>query len=239
VDPQTNAKELDQKLFTGGPTDTPIQAPVTETAAAAPAEEKKPVYQGFGGKTIESSEELADYTAQLERQNLEYRLEKEKKPEPTVPVRQFQASAPSQEQTETSPEDLLFSDPGKALKLVKEQAKQEIRAEENAKAQERKFWDDFYKDAPDLQRAEVVVKSVMNENWGEISTLPISQARKILAEKSRMIVKGIKGDNATVTELPSAPANTFGASGGKVPPRPAPQRTGTFIDQVRKLQRRS
>lgn len=234
------ANANNQTIISGGPGigDNPPPTENIEGTGAVAA--KKPLFQGLG-RTIETQEDLVDYTAQLERQNVEMRLAKEKEP-PTSNSFQPMASQPPPAQNSNNqgatPADLLFSDPEKALQMVEQQALNKFEAKQQAKDQEKKFWSDLYKENPDLQNADIVVKSVLNENWAEISKAPLSQARKILAEKSRTIVKGIRGDGSKVTEVPNTSQATLGASNGVQTSKPAPAKTASFIDQVKKLQRK-
>lgn len=136
---------------------------------------------------------------------------------------------------------ILFEDPEKALKAVKDQAKAEMRAEQNQRDENKKFWEDFYQKHSDLKGSEFLVDSVLNreQQSGNFNGLTKAQASPILAAKAREELHRIRGASSGGQALPSAQVVTTGASGAPTPvPQPAPLPTTTFVDEIRGLRKR-
>ena len=87
----------------------------------------------------------------------------------------------------------FYENPQAYLKQVQEQAvnqaKEEMAKQQEAAQKEQAAWDGFYKEYPDLETKDKLVKLLVKENWDEIKTLPLDSAYKILALKTRKQLK--------------------------------------------------
>lgn len=211
-------------------TGTDIFNQATETQKEEPQQEQPkvetkesaPIY--LGGKKFNSVEELAQYTSTLEKERYA-----------TSVV--TQAVAPTVTQTEKPLSELIFEDPEKALAIHEQKVIQKLKAEETQRANEQKFWTDFYKDNKDLSDDTEMVQFVMNKHWGEISQMHPEQASKKIAEYTRKTILRYKGDAGIRTEMPTGQAKV-GPSGTRSAPsvtesRPAPV---DFVSQLKKIQ---
>lgn len=226
-----------QTTVNGGPDGAPPPATTTTEKQGGTDE---PVFTGIG-KTIKTKEELIEYTKQLETQNVDLRLKMERS---SAPHQSMQTNFQQTESTQTkakevNPADLLFTDPERAVEMIEQRAEQRVERKFAAKENEKQFWSDFYEENQDLKVADTVVKSVLSQKMVEWKDLPLSDARKNLAEQSRKIVQQVKAQAGTSTEVPSGAAATTGASSGFVPSQGATQtKNVSFIDQVKQFKRR-
>jgi hypothetical protein len=89
---------------------------------------------------------------------------------------------------------LLFSDPKKAAQLIKEQAKEEIRAEMGQTNAQTQFWTDFYGAFPELKQDELVVKAIMGRDFADLKPLKVADAIQKLGESTQkyLLDRGVK-----------------------------------------------
>jgi hypothetical protein len=124
--------------------------------------------QGFNRKLSETSQELG------ELRKLRQQVAQPPPAQPTQPAQPDIAT-------------LLFTDPAQALAIHEQQIMAKISQAYQADVNQRKFWADFYADNDDLDPAvdDKLVKVVMQENYTELNSLPLSDARKKLADLTR------------------------------------------------------
>jgi hypothetical protein len=79
-------------------------------------------------------------------------------------------------------ENLIFTNPKEALRLVKEDIRAEFNATLNATQQQADFWREFYKQNGDLTDSDWFVKSVMARDYGKMKTMQVPEAMKYLAD---------------------------------------------------------
>lgn len=179
--------------------------------------QETPIY--LGGKKFGSVDELAAYASQLEKERA--------------------TQAPQQTQTAQGkrPSELIFEDPEKALELHEQQIVQKLRAQEEARNQEKAWWDQFYSANKDLSEDRDVVQFSMEKNWGELKSMNPEQASKKLADYTRQTLSRFRKTTGQKQELPSgqakaAPSN--GYTGTKVEEtKAAPV---DFVTQLKKIQ---
>ncbi len=223
--------------YDGGPDEGGVTPPAASTQtqqaqSQQPASSQVPVTQQpqmqqapiiVNGRQFRDAAELAAYTSLVEQNVLQ---------KPTAQNQKILIDGKPLE-------DVMFNDPERYHEWSIEQAKASVRAENQKVNAERentqRFWDDFYKQNPDLRDQEWVVKAKFTESFPEISKLSVSEAMSKLANDSRGVVDTIKQKAGVRTkELPNGGATTLGTSGAAVPrgtQPPAPQ--VSFIDQVR------
>ncbi|TCL70468.1 hypothetical protein [Rhizobium sp. BK251] len=81
--------------------------------------------------------------------------------------------------------DLMYVDPGKAVALLREQTKQEVRQEYAQHQSREQFFKDFYRENPDLSENHVDVLGVLNSRWADLETMPVSKAAIEVASLTR------------------------------------------------------
>lgn len=181
----------------------------------------------FGGKKFTSIDELANYTASLE---------KEKKILETKP------QTSSQKTTEMTEEDefLKFATDSKKYKAdLKEEVKAEIRQEYTREQAERKIWSKFYEEFPDLKGHEDLVELSQGRLWQQVKDLPVTEGLTEIAKATRQRIAGIRGKSFEGTkELTSGQAMAMpsgSATGSQVAVKVGKT---DFASQLRAFQKR-
>jgi hypothetical protein len=209
------------EMFNHGSTTAESTQTTNEVKEKAPElkAEQAPIY--LGGKKFNSVEELAEYTQQLEASKF------------TQPVHHVQ----QQTTTEKPLSELLFEDPEKALQVHEQRVIQKLKAEEDQRNNERKFWVSFYNENKDLHEYQDIVQFAMNKHWDELSKLHPDQAQKKIADYTRKTILKFKGGQETTKELPSGVAKA-GPSTTQSAPAVTESRPAAvdFVSQVRKIQ---
>lgn len=196
-------------------------------------------YQGIGVK-LKSPEELIEYTKNLEKKLVEGTVGNAVRQDLSTPS---PVTAPTHQTERTyvdEAEEVLFTDPQKALNILRQGVKKEISDQLSHKDREKKFWDEFYEENPDLKAMDRTVKLVMNEKLEQVKPLPVSSAKKFLAEETRKFVAQVRSAaGAKKEELPEGGAVVVGAGnrhspvGGKSTPAPK-----NFVEQMKAFQRK-
>jgi hypothetical protein len=204
----------------GAPASAPAEAPAAPAPAAASF---TPVY--VGARKFESAEELASYTAELENQRI---------------VQSAQVQAPMAPVVDRDKElaDLMFQDPTTAIKVLKQEVKQEFDRETAAKDNSARAWASFYQQFPDLKGLEDMVDAQTAKMADRIRKLPLEQAMKELGTAVRGRLASIKGTPSGGVPLSSGPAITAGSSGNPGTPVAVPRQTMSFVEQMASLQKR-
>lgn len=192
------------------------------SAAPAAAPSFTPVY--VGGRKFESAEDLASYTAELH--DVAYRA-------PAAAPAPVIDADPDRELAE-----LMFQDPRTAIKVLKQEAKQEFKRELDQDNASRDAWTKFYETHPDLKGLEDMVGTQANKMAQRIAKLPLEQAMKELGTAVRGRLATIRGTPTTGEPLPKGPAVTAGSSGGQGPKVEVPRQSMSFVEQMQKLRSR-
>ncbi len=114
------------------------------------------------------------------------------------------SSEPAAEATDDTVdyEQLLFTDPNRALALLSEQIRtqvtSELRGEYSADTAQREFWGSFYKENKELSEDDHIVRMVMTQNWDTLEGMKGKVARDKLAELTqREILRLVKKNRSS------------------------------------------
>ena len=134
--------------------------------------------------------------------------------------------------------DLWFTDAAEALRLLDERNDLKQKAKDTAKSTQTEFWDKFYEENPALRQHKRVVNFIQGENFDDLKEKSLSEAKKILAEKSLSFIRKVaESTGGKVETLTSEDPGALGASGEPTPKiKQAEKKVVSFLDQVRKLQ---
>lgn len=210
--------------------------PAPTPPGQTPATPAKPFYVGV--KTLQTPEEAAEYIKNLEAKVIDKTVEAKAPVTPNV-LNSGYTQTPVQKVVDPEDElsDELFSNPKEAIRKIQQQAQDKVLAAVEEREARARYWDEFYKNHPDLKSAERIVQSVLGERSREWAALPIGEATKKLVEESRKVVEGIRGPTGTRTQLPSGSTGTLPAAGTNGPAKAGGQEEPpeTMIAQVRSL----
>lgn len=213
----------------GGPAD-PAKNPAAPPAAAPP----KPVYEGAGG-VFQTPEELANYTRSLEVKLVQQAMV------PPPPASTIPVPPPTTKSVLQQVSEEIFVNTDVALEKLVTHVREEVRSENRSVDNRKKFWETFYSENTDLRGVEFIVDLVEREHASLLAPLSLTEAKKLIATKSRERVHQVKrAAGITETEMPSGSGTVVGSSGSGAPP---PKATGatqaiSFSDQVKQMQRR-
>lgn len=203
------------------------QNPPAEGSSAVPQSQTPASPVIFAGKVFNTSAEALAYANQLELA---------RQAQPQVPA----AAAPGNPQAEPEVADVLFEDPKTAIKILKDQIRNEVRQEISVEDTRKKTWDDFYQKHPDLRGFEDVVEFVQSKNWNTLRELPVAQGLPQVAKMAREHLSRIRGSANVGEKLPSGPAVVAGSSGAPAPSLPQPKaQPTTFVDELKQMRRRN
>lgn len=212
-----------------------------------PAKEPPAVKIKVGSKEFDTQAAADAYIQELET--------KASKPAPAAPA-PAPVTTPVVQTDETidgrSIEDVMIENPRRYHQYMKDQAKKiaedrlkELRLEEEKAAATRKseelWWEEFYKENPDLKSEEKLVKSELAADFSELAKLSPQEAKTQLAKKTRDSLKGLLSRyGVKEEELPGKKSGGIEGSpadrtrAGKAPT----EKVLNFADQVRQMQRR-
>jgi hypothetical protein len=223
----TENKELGKVV--GGPEDNTGGA-APESTDSNKNEQAQKKFSTSSGKEFDTPEELQAYTSTLEEELVRK----------AFATNQVQVQAPqptAQPSWEEEVAESMFTDPVGTLKKVREKVSQEIKAEEDKKNAAKAFWNDFYKENPDLQNAERIVNLTSKElaQDPEFGRLPAAQVKKRLAAEVRMAIKDIAKGGETETVINGKPAPAFSGSNPIQKAPNAPAKPKSFVDQFKEF----
>lgn len=150
------------------------------------------------------------------------------------PTQQIQAP------TEEDYSQILFEDPNKYTRLVKQQAKQEIRQEYLEAEARKSAWNDFYESNTDLKNFKEVVEYQTQKLSGVNKDKPVTEALEAIAKETRAFLRKTRGEpSGHGTEMPKGSAVVAGSSGSPMPKAaPVSSAPMSFSDQIRALGRK-
>lgn len=228
---------MSETAMVGSP-ETPLEPAKTETAIPAvnpPAAEEKALYTGLTGD-LKTLEDLKKYASQLETMVVAKREHTIAQAPTFLPAQLPKATlvAPTE-----SFEDLIYSNPTKAKQVLESEIMQKLDMQQQQKARQENFWQNFYVQNSDLKELKHIVQSVFKRDNAEIVD-PRSKFRsdeelgQHLAKEARSIIGLVREKSGTETRLDSNPAVTMSSSGGEqVPaPRSVPGQPLNFTDQL-------
>jgi hypothetical protein len=186
-----------------GMADEPVTvAPMTggPDAPVGPA----PTFQPFthGGRTFQNETELGAYLEDLHSQisTLQTRPPTPAPavtPAPVAPAPAVPAPAGPRRMEDMDTQEVLnlvLSDPKGFVMGIKNDMRQEYMVAEQSRQNLRNFWDDFWKDNPELKKFESTVKLVFDGNLKSLGPLQMNEVGPRLAEMTRGTVLSINKD---------------------------------------------
>lgn len=205
----------------------PLTNPQAPPAAAAPAPAVAPPASSpiiIGGRAFTTQAEADAYLRLLESKSFA---------QPAPQQQQFVPQNPAAP-ADVDPGELMFTDPKTATRLIKEQAKQEIRNESAQVAARENVWREFYRQHPDLADAKDVVEAQLAIHMPAISTLPQAQGLPFIATQARARLSQLRQAANPGAQLPPGPAIVAGASGAAPATQPtAPALASSFISEIK------
>ena len=212
-------------------------APVAEAAPEevtppAPKEEPETLIR-IGDQTFKTQAEAIRYAEKLEQEKLFAEAHRQGIQEaiqaltPQVPV------APQEDNFEEE----FYTKPKETLLKVKEQAKAEIRAEQQAEERKRELWKTFEDRYPDIDRRDAEI--ILAQNADSIGKLTdIDKGLELLARKTRSEYQRIVERYKPRTELPpSRGTSTIPSNSGSrsVTPEKKEEPVLTMAEQMKTL----
>ena len=160
----------------------------------------------IGGQTLRVSQEVADaYSEETGRYTSEIADLKKARPTST---RIETTSRTETKEGEEKPDltTLIFTEPAKAIDLIKKEMREELTSAYKADQAREKFWTDFYAENPELKGNDSIIYGVMQAHWDDLADLKGKAARDKVAELTRTEVISLsqrltkKGRDKVVTE---------------------------------------
>ena len=135
-----------------------------------------------------------------------------------IPPAQVQAT-PEPEEEEVDWDNLIFTDPKKALDLTAERVRREVtrelRGEYQREQSTTRFWTEFYKKNDDLKADKDIVEMMLSKHMADLADVPVDKAMEKLADLTRERV--MKYSNNRGGQRKRTRAVTTGASNGARP----------------------
>lgn len=152
------------------------------------------------------------------------------------PAQPKQVAAPPKEE-EPDWDNLIFTKPKEAVKLIKEaaikQAKAEMAAEYNKDQGTKQFWAEFNAAHPDLKDDRDLVEMTLNSNLDTLANIPVPKAIEMLADLTRDRILRYSGG-----VKPKGKKAMAEGSGGPTPKPPAkPTAEVTSLSDIIKARR--
>lgn len=122
----------------------------------------------------------------------------------------------------------IWEDTPSALKAFEDKIVERVRGEYQAAKGEEAFWDDFYRENPELDRAKDhrMAKAIINENYQRWHSMPIDQVKVELAKRTRDWALDVQKRFSPVTGKPLSAT----LEGGSPPsPKATPRETETKV----------
>lgn len=212
-------------------TPAPVETPTPDPAASA---EPEVIYDGLGGKMTDPKQ-VAEYAKTLEKRLVQATAEQPRQvsEEPTA------EPTPEPQNWVEQAKEHWYTDPDKAITVLRQGITGEVKAENAKKENSKKFWDNFYEKNPDLRNSPRAVNLVMSEKRADFEKLTVGQLTEKLAAETRSFIASVGGSTERTTrDLPQGEAvvtssggSNVGGGTGKVTPKPK-----RFIDQVKDFQ---
>lgn len=239
--PQVPPTVTDAQIMSGVPggpitsaPHTPGTTPASGNTSLSPAAATsappagKPTEIYLGGRKFNSVEELAAHTQELQNKaDIADRIQSAINPATGRPV------DPEEEIAE-----MIYTDPKKAIRSIKEMAKQEMRQENAQLADVQNLKAQFYSTNADLANKQELVEFFYGRMEKELANMSIVDATSKLANAVRAKLADWKGEKVATQELSNTTPRVAGAGSGapsEGTPVAAPQ---TMTEQLRAFQKR-
>lgn len=228
----------DQAKIVGGPLDnendenagTGNQAAQTTENNTENASKK---YKTASGREFESVEDMQSYLNTLEETAVRNQLQLQSAQSQT----QVQAPVVDTKKEEDELAELMYTDPVAYNKRMKESVRKEFESQRNLEEARKNFWNGFYEKNPDLRNCTRIVQSIHMELATDpaFASLPASAGAERIASEVRSALKGVIGSGGTEQVINGRPAPVMSGSNPTVKAPPAPEKTRTFLDQVKEM----
>jgi hypothetical protein len=211
------------------------QAPSTEQPGEASPKQQFLI----GDQKFDSIEQAMNYAQGLEREKLErdaYELGKQE----AQPKAEPEANPDAEFYKKIS--DLMFENPGEAIRMIEERAVQKaestITQKSEAQRTQEQTWNKFYDGNKDLVAHKDIVDFILERNWDTLGPMQPERALQKLAELTRTkineVVKSVRPEEV----LPEGNTNVTQATGEPVTVKVPEKQKLDFAQQVRKLNKR-
>lgn len=169
---------------------------MTETAPAVtapelagqPATAPQPVEVEIGGKTVKVDKDTAAAIDAFKKSVTDAGVAtKTQIDQLAAQVAALQPKPAAGEKKGTDYGNLIFTDPDKAVQLMKDEIRAELNGQLASTNAQQEFWAEFYRENPDLKDADWLVKSVLAREFKNLEKLQVPEAIKKLSET-------VKGD---------------------------------------------
>lgn len=209
--------------FSGGPG---VNEPQQQGSPAPVAQPNAPVEKIYvGGKSFNSMAELAAYASDLQTKVSQ---------QPAFELK------PIEKANTPDVSDLIYTDPKLYTQIVKDDARDEVIGILDKREAVRNLWNNFYSSHKDLEDYKDLVEFQYEKLKKTHGDLPADQALVKVGSEVRAYLNKVRGSHQGGRELPTDPAIVAGASNGAAPTHTTTTvlKDESFIDQVRKFQRR-
>lgn len=224
----TQTPNPDAALLSGGPLGEHGKPMPKEGEPHPDLVETQTKYE-LNGKTFSSAEEMSKYVADLEKKVID---------QPIYTNTVQTTSTKQVELIDGQPLDqLLFTNPARALKYIEDRAEQKVNEKLSVIDQTKKFWSDFYTNNPDLRGKEEIVDALVAKNWNQNwANMNLKDFSKVAADTTRSALKKVGLSQAT--EVPSREAGTLSPSGEVVRTQTVERRETSMVDEMREARAR-
>lgn len=218
-----------------------------EPAADAPSAVDEPAATAVAPRLLNAAaqtpEQILAYAVELERKQIEAEaklsvFQSGLTPTPAAPLAEATSVVPSDKELNEKYAARMFSEPATVLKEFAADIERRMDQKNAKSTEEKTFWSSFYDEFSDLTGLDDIVQLQLYKNQEQWKKVPVSQARKLLASASRQYVEKIRDLKTPTETLPSGPAATVGATRGSAPRVATPEEPTSFMDQLRKVNRK-
>lgn len=158
-----------------------------ELSGAAPAAIET-VDVELGGKTVKVDKDTATALTDFKKSITDAGVAtKSQIDQLTAQIKELQPKAAPKAADSAKLSDLIFTDPDKAVQLIKDEIRAELNTTLASTNAQQQFWSEFYRENPDLQDSDWLVKSILNREMPKMGKMLVPEALKHLAET-------VKGD---------------------------------------------
>lgn len=225
-----------ETVNTDNTTGAPGDSPVPQATATTETTTVKKTWK-TAAKEFESADDLLAHTQDLERKLVETQLANANRPAPYQPTMQNPTPMTDEDKEVKELAELLFTDPEKHARRSIEIAERRQDKKINQQKTQDAFWKEFYSEHPDLQKAEPVVQLLLRGQLDRFKDLPLSEAKKQIAEETRKMLKPlVEAPGTTTTTMHRTQAATLPGTGGSTPAPAAQGEPANFLMQIKKWQ---
>lgn len=188
---------------------TEAPKPVVTAPELQPAPAPEPVEVKVGDKTLKVDKATADaltaYQAAQDAAGVATKAEIKKLADQLAKLAPVKAA--NSEPAPTDLDQLIFTNPKEALRLIKAEVLAEVNGELGKTSAQQAFWTEFYRQNANLQEHDWLVKAVMTREFKTLAPMDVPSAIKHLSTT-------VKGDILKLGGKSPSPAKNPGLEGG-------------------------